>query len=103
MGDNGNKEISFPTTVTKCPSCGSEKLMTEEVKRLYNPDALKVGQELAITVVAVPVATMAQIKMNLNVPWLLIFLNVCGEPECGTVYCRRAEVSIKKAQSNPLV
>jgi len=83
------QEVKFPIEFTACPNCGSTERMAGSILKKQQEEG-KAGQDVKAVALTGKTIIADPRKINLAVPVLLTFLDICTE--CGTVYCVRAEL-----------
>jgi hypothetical protein len=94
----------LPVVHNKCPVCGSTKRLGKTYIDNLKKDGL-LAEDFPYEGITLQVPLINQTKapliigVPLNIKVILIALDACAEPECGTVYCTVFNVVDGKAQA----
>lgn len=93
------KEVKLPITFSgKCPVCGNTQGIVRSILEREKAKG-KIGKEKQ-TGLAVTAVLADPTRLALTFPMLVVFLEVCSNPECGAVYALHAsEIEVKGEMS----
>ncbi len=100
------EKMVMPVIFNQCPVCGSTKRLAEDyIRQLKDEGVIPKdfgGPQCKGLVTTAPLIDQlhppAILGPMITVPVLQVFWDVCGEPECGALYCTRFDCVAAPAQ-----